>query len=145
MSAGTGVMHSEFNPSDTEALELLQMWVLPIRSGTEPRYEERSFPAAERRGRLRLVVSPDGRDGSLRIGQDASLYVGLLEDGESTSWDLGPGRRAWLHVGRGELNVNGTVLRKGDGAAITTESTLALQGNDQGWPKFPWLLQSDSG
>ncbi len=130
MSAGTGVLHSEFNASDTEVAELLQMWVFPRQDGQDPRYEQREFEEAERRGRLRLVVSPDGRDGSLTIGQDALLFVGLLDEGESAELELESGRQAWVHVGRGELAVNGTRLTRGDGAAVTGESSLTLTGRD---------------
>lgn len=130
MSAGTGVRHSEFNPSSTEQVELLQMWLLPAQDGTEPWWEQRVFGAEERRGRLRRVVSPDAADGALRIGQDARLFVGLLDGGESANLQLAPGRQAWIHVGRGEVTIDDQRLAKGDGAAIVGETSLALEGRD---------------
>ncbi len=129
MSAGTGVLHSEYNGSKEHPLHFLQMWITPARQGATPRYEQRDFPAAERRGRLRLVVSPDGRDGSLTIGQDVRLYAGLLDGAEKARHELAPTRVAWLHVARGKLRLDGEVLGPGDGAAIIDESALAL---DQG-------------
>ena len=130
MSAGTGVVHSEFNALDDRALHLLQMWVFPSERGTEPRYEQKAFSEADRRGRLRVVVSPDGRDGSLSIGQDACLYAGLLDDGERTTHDLGGERSAWIHVARGSLRLNGLELGPGDGAAVRDEHRLDLAGTD---------------
>ena len=129
MSAGAGVMHSEFNASETEPLHLLQMWVLPARPGGEPRYEQTAFPEEERRGKLRLVVSPDGRDGSLTIGQDARMYAGLLNGDETASHDFGDDRCGWLHVARGSLRLNGEELGPGDGAAIEGEA-MTLDGGD---------------
>ncbi len=126
MSAGTGVTHSEFSASDDE-LHFLQMWILPARTGTTPRYEQQEFPEAERRGRLRLVVSPDGHDGSLTIGQDVRLFAGLLDGAEAFSHELPNQRSAWLHVARGELTVNGYRLSAGDGAAIRDESILNFE------------------
>jgi len=128
MSAGTGVTHSEVNPSSDQTLELLQMWVIPARRGTEPRYDQRPFPAAERQGRLRLVVSPDGADGSITIGQDARLYASLLAAGEEAELALDPRRRGWLHVARGAVRANGTELGPGDGAAVQGEERLVLEG-----------------
>jgi len=132
MSAGSGVTHSEFNGSDRDRLHLLQMWVLPERTGTPPRYDRKRFPEAERRGRLRLLVSPDGRDGSIVIGQDVNLFGGLLRTGESVRQDLDPARSAWLHVARGRLKLNGTALEAGDGAGIRGESRLEVAGGDAG-------------
>ena len=126
MSAGTGVRHSEFNASRDEELHLLQMWVLPREQGYEPRYEQKAFPAEELRG-LRLVVSPDGRDGSLTIGADASLYAGTVAAGEENRLSLEPGR-AWLHVAKGSVRLNGEELAPGDGAAIEGETELAFEG-----------------
>lgn len=130
MSAGTGVLHSERNPSRTEGLHLLQMWVVPSEKGTRPSYDQRSFALAERVNRLRLVVSPDGRDGSIRIGQDAALYAGLLSKGARVEQELAPGRAAWLHVARGKIAINGQELGPGDGAAIQSESKIALDGRE---------------
>ena len=127
MSAGTGVMHSEFNPSRTEGLHFLQMWVLPARLRTRPRYEQKNFPETERRGRLRVVVSPDGHEGSLTIGQDASLHAGLLEAGTRIEHTLAVGRAAWLHVARGRIRLNGQPLAAGDGAGIERERDLLLE------------------
>jgi redox-sensitive bicupin YhaK (pirin superfamily) len=126
MSAGTGVMHSEYNASKTDPLHFLQMWVLPARVGTQPRYEQRAFPEAERRGKLRLVVAPDGTRGALTIGQDARLYVALLDGGERIEHALPADRAAWLHVARGRLRVNGEELGPGDGAALVDERELVL-------------------
>jgi len=127
MSAGSGVTHSEFNASDTEPLHLLQMWIFPRERGTEPRYEQKSFPAEQRRGRLRLVVSPDGAAGSLTMDQDARLWVGLLDSDQETRHELHPGRSAWLHVARGRLHLGDHELGPGDGAAIRG-TTLTLRG-----------------
>lgn len=128
MSAGRGVMHSEFNGSDHEDLHLLQMWIVASKKRTEPRYEQRAFTAAERTGSLRLVVSPDERDGSLRIGQDALLFSGLFAPGHTATHDLDRGRSAWLHVARGRISLNGLVLATGDGAGIRDEKRLELDG-----------------
>ena len=130
MSAGTGVRHSEVNPSQREHLALLQMWILPSKSGTEPRYKQKAFAEEDRRGRLRLVVSPDGRDGSLTIGQDTCLYAGLLSRGEATEQSLAPGRSAWVHVARGTVTLNGEKLGPGDGAGITKLEVLSFKGTD---------------
>jgi len=127
MSAGTGVTHSEFNGSRTEPVSLLQMWILPRDAGTEPRYEQRAFPVEERRGRLRLVVSPDGEDGALTIGQDARLFVGSLGSGDRTEHVLPSGRKAWIHVAEGRVRLNDSELAPGDGAAIEQESALVLE------------------
>jgi len=126
MSACTGVRHSEFNASADEELRLLQMWVVPEKNGTAPRYEQKTFSSAERQGRLRLVVSPDGADGSLTIGQDARLFAGLLAAGETTQHELPAGRSAWLHVARGRIQLDGELLGPGDGAGIRDETRLAL-------------------
>ena len=127
MSAGTGVLHSEFNGSKEHGLHFLQMWILPAKQATKPRYEQKDFPAAERRGRLRLVVAPDGKDGALTIGQDARLFVGLLDGAERVTHALAPGRAGWLHVARGELVANGQRLGPGDGAAVVDEKSLVLE------------------
>ena len=131
MSAGTGVLHSEYNASSAHVLHLLQMWVLPAERATKPRYEQKSFPAAERRGHLRLVVSPDGKDGSLTIGQDARLYAGLLDGPERVQLELAPGRVAWLHVGLGGLRANGEQLGPGDSAAILDVERLTLERGER--------------
>ena len=131
MSAGTGVMHSEMNPSRDEPVHLLQIWILPERRGLTPEYEQKSFPAEERTGTLRVVVSPDGRDGSLTIHQDASIYTTTLDDGQSVSHTLAPGRGAWVHVARGSVSVNGQPLETGDGAAIEEEREITLSGRGE--------------
>ncbi len=131
MSAGTGVTHSEFNASSTEVLHFLQMWILPREHGTRPRYEQKAFPPEERRGRLRLVVSPDGQDGSISVAQDAWLLAGLLASGEQMQHEVQTPRAAWLHVAGGRLKLNGLELSAGDGAAIRDESILTLQGLDE--------------
>src|SRR3954447_21276694 len=108
MSAGTGIRHSEFNPSPTEPVHLLQIWIMPERRGLPPEYEQKAFPEAERRGRWRLVASHDGRDGSVTVHQDVDLYATILGPGESAARPLRPGRYAWVQVARGAVTVNGT-------------------------------------
>jgi redox-sensitive bicupin YhaK (pirin superfamily) len=130
MSAGTGILHSEFNPSRTEPLHLLQIWLLPEESGLKPSYEQRHFAEAERRGRLRLVAAPGGRDGAVAIHQDVELYAGLLDAGESATHRLRPGRHAWVQVARGAVTLNGRPLQEGDGAAVSNEEVLELTGRD---------------
>jgi quercetin 2,3-dioxygenase len=128
MSAGTGVRHSEMNPSPAQWLHLLQIWIVPDRTGITPSYEQKMFEPAERQGRLRLVASPDGADGSVTIHQDVRLYASLL-DGEEVSHALDKGRHAWLHVARGNAVVNGIELKAGDGAAISDEQSLTIKGD----------------
>ena len=130
MSAGTGVLHSEMNPSRSEPVHLLQIWILPERRGIQPEYEQKTFPAEERKDTLRLVASHDGTDGSLKIHQDAKVFAATLTDGQLIAYDLPPGRYAWLQVARGTVDVNGQTLRAGDGAAIEDERTLTLRGRD---------------
>jgi redox-sensitive bicupin YhaK (pirin superfamily) len=129
MSAGTGVRHSEFNPSEDEPVHLYQIWIMPDRNGHTPSYEQRGFSSAERDGRLRLVASPDGRDGSVTIHQDATVYWGNLADGQEATHTLAPGRHAWVQVLRGFAVLNGQPLATGDGAAISDEETLGLRGD----------------
>jgi hypothetical protein len=126
MSAGTGVRHGEHNDSSTEPLHFLQIWILPERAGLPPGYEQRAFPEAERRGRLRLLASRDGRDGALTVHQDVALYGALLNAGESATHELAPGRHAWVQVARGRVTVNGATLGPGDGAALSDETSAAL-------------------
>ncbi len=128
MSAGTGIRHSEFNGSATAPVHFLQIWLLPDRPGHPPSYEQKAFPAEERRGRLRLVASPGGEGGSTTIHQDARVYAALLGGGQTASLELSPGRHAWVQVARGAVEVNGTRLEAGDGAAISEEARLALTG-----------------
>ncbi len=126
MSAGTGVMHSEFNGSKEEPVHFLQIWIVPDRAGHRPSYEQKAYPEAERRGRLRLVASPDGAEGSTTLHQDARVYATVLAPGERAEHALAAGRHAWVQVARGELALNGTALRAGDGAAVSDERALAL-------------------
>ncbi len=128
MSAGTGVRHSEKNPSRSEPVHLLQIWILPSQHGLTPSYEQKSFSDAEKHGHFRLVASPDGRDGSVLIHQDARLYATVLEAGQSVSYALPPGRYAWLQMARGSVDLDGTVLRAGDGAAAGEKGALKLTG-----------------
>ncbi|MCB9562985.1 MAG: pirin family protein [Kofleriaceae bacterium] len=130
MSAGTGVRHSEHNASRTAPLHFLQIWIMPDRAGHPPSYEQRAFPEAERRGALRLVASPDGADGSLTIHQDTRLYAGLLDGDEAATLALAAGRHAWVQVARGSVEVNGTRLGPGDGAALSGEREVRLTGGD---------------
>jgi redox-sensitive bicupin YhaK (pirin superfamily) len=132
MSAGTGVTHSEQNPSKTSPVHFLQIWLLPDRAGHPPGYEQRAYPLAERQGKLRLVASPDGADGSLTIHQDARLYTTTLADGEAVSHVVAPGRHAWLHVARGEVMLGDTPLAAGDGARTSDAGALELRGRGTG-------------
>jgi hypothetical protein len=128
MSAGTGVVHSEFNASREEPVHFLQIWLLPEQRGIAPGYEQKSFPAAERSGKLRVLASRDGRDGSVIIHQDATVYGTLLADGERVTYEPRPGRHAWVHVARGSVELNGTRLAAGDGAAVSDERAITLRG-----------------
>ncbi len=128
MSAGTGVLHSEFNHSKDEGVHLLQIWILPEKEGLQPSYEQKRFPAEEKRDRLRLVASPDARDGSVTVHQDVELYSALLDSGKSVTHELAPSRHAWLQVTSGAVEVNGTRVAAGDGAAISKESALKITG-----------------
>jgi len=130
MSAGTGIRHSEFNASATEPVHLYQIWLLPQERGLSPSYDQRSFAEQERRGRWQAVASPDGRDGSLRIHQDAVLSLALLEAGEQIEHRLRPDRHAWLQVLRGAVSVNGIPAAVGDGVAVGEESALAVQASE---------------
>ena len=131
MSAGTGVKHSEFNASQDEQAHLLQIWILPQRAGDQPGYEEKRFDDADKRGRLRIVASPDGRDGSVTIHSDASIYAALIDGAEQAALSLPAGRRAYVHVARGALTVNGEALAAGDAAMIVDAETVTLeQGRD---------------
>jgi len=127
MTAGTGVRHSEFNPSDTEWVHLYQIWLLPQRKGLEPSYEQMAVGEEDKRGRFRLVASPDGVDGSLTIHQDARLYLASLSPGDGVAHEIEPGRAAWLQVLRGSMNVLGHDLAAGDGVAVTEESAVSVQ------------------
>lgn len=126
MSAGTGVLHSEFNPSSDEVAHFLQIWIQPDRRGVEPSYEQKHFPLDQKRGRLRLVASPDGADGSVTIHQDARVYASVLDGPEEVTHRLAHGRRAYLHVARGSVELNGQTLSAGDGAKVDGEAELRL-------------------
>jgi redox-sensitive bicupin YhaK (pirin superfamily) len=130
MSAGTGIRHSEFNHSETEGVHLLQIWMLPERRGLAPRYDQKAFDAAARRGRLKLVAAHDAREGAVRIFQDIDLFAGNFDRGESAVHALKPGRHAWIQMARGSAAVNGTVLREGDGAALSDEPQIKIDGVD---------------
>ena len=130
MSAGSGVTHSEVNPSADRELHLLQIWLLPERVGITPSYEQKEFPAEERKGKLRLVASRDAREGSLTIHQDAELYTTTLA-GETVTHPFRPGRHGWLHVARGTAQVNGQPLAAGDGAAISDEPAVTISGDGE--------------
>lgn len=132
MSAGTGVAHSEFNASKTDPVHFLQIWIVPDRAGHAPGYEQKAFSTEERQGKLRLVASPDGRDGSLTIHQDATLRAGLLAAGETATYALPAGRSAYVHVARGTVTLNGERLGAGDAAAIEESGELVLTGVDAG-------------
>ncbi len=130
MSAGTGILHSEYNASDAEPVHFLQIWIVPEAQGLQPGYEQKAFAEEERRGRLRLVGSQDGRDGSLTINQDVDLYTALLAAGEEASLTLRAGRKAWVQVARGAVEVNGTALAAGDGAALAEEDAVAIHARE---------------
>jgi quercetin 2,3-dioxygenase len=130
MSAGTGVMHSEHNASDREQVHFLQIWIQPKFTGIRPGYEQKAFSDAEKRGRLRLVASPDGREGSVTIHQDAFVYSGLLAKGESVGHTLAPGRKGYVHLAKGTARLNGERLAAGDGAGVTGAGPLTLSTDD---------------
>jgi hypothetical protein len=127
MSAGTGVRHSEFNPSPTKGVHFLQIWIQPKAQGIQPSYEEKRFEASEKRGRLRLIASPDASDGSVLIHQDARVYAGLFNADESARLEFAPGRRVYVHLARGALTANGVALQAGDALQLTDTGTLSLQ------------------
>jgi redox-sensitive bicupin YhaK (pirin superfamily) len=128
MSAGTGVRHSEFNGSQNDPVHFLQIWLLPAENGITPSYEQKNFPVTERQRRLRLMASPDGREGSVRVHQDALVYDGLLSNRQNVSYELSANRHAWIHVVKGEIDVNGAVLQAGDAAAVSDETSVNLTG-----------------
>jgi redox-sensitive bicupin YhaK (pirin superfamily) len=128
MSAGTGVVHSEFNASKSDPVHFLQIWLVPAKTGIKPGYEQKRFTTEDKAGRLRLVASPDGRDGSVTVHADATLYAGLFAAGERAEVALAPGRHAWVHVARGHVRANGQALGGGDGLAITGEDKVVIEG-----------------
>jgi redox-sensitive bicupin YhaK (pirin superfamily) len=127
MSAGRGVQHSEFNGSNSEPVHFLQIWIMPNERGIESSYEERHFSAQERRGRLRLIASPDRAQGSLLIHQDARVYAGLFDAVETATLEVAPGRRLYLHVARGQISADGVTLAAGDALKLTDTSALLLR------------------
>jgi redox-sensitive bicupin YhaK (pirin superfamily) len=127
MTAGTGVLHSETNPSAAEPVHLYQVWLLPDRRGLRPGYEQRAFPPAGRHNQFQLVAAPDGRDGALVIHQDARVYLAELDAGREVRYTLEPGRHAWLQVARGTLECNGVTLAAGDGAALSAEGEIVVR------------------
>ena len=128
MSAGSGIRHSEFNASKTDPVHFLQIWIIPEKKGLTPGYEQKTFSTDDKRGKLRLVGSCDGRDGSVTIHQDVDLYATVLGDGEAITHDLKSGRKAWVQVARGAASLNGEELREGDGVAVETAGALTLTG-----------------
>jgi redox-sensitive bicupin YhaK (pirin superfamily) len=130
MTAGSGIRHSEFNPSTTESVHLLQIWIQPEKAALPPSYEQKTFPDAEKRGKLRLIASRNANDGSVKINQDAKLYVSLLKSGEEVAHDFEAGRYGWLQVARGAVEANGSKLNQGDGAAISNEKQLSIKATE---------------
>jgi len=128
MSAGTGVTHSEFNASKTNPVHLYQIWMVPEKRGLKPAYDQKNFTEAEKRGKLRLIASPDGREGSVQIRQDNELYATVLSEGDSVKHALKPDRHAYVQVARGSVKLNGKSLETGDGAAISAEKSVELTG-----------------
>ena len=131
MSAGTGVRHSEFNPSDSDPMRLLQIWILPECTGLAPSYEQRHFAEAERRGRLRLIASRDGREESVTVQQDADIYASVVAPGDELVHDVAGERGAWIQVVRGRLQVNGERLHEGDGATLEGPATATITGGGE--------------
>ena len=130
MTAGSGIRHSEFNPSQTEPVHLLQIWITPEKDALRPSYEQKSFPENEKQGKLRVIASRDAENGAVKINQDAKLYVTLLNPGEEVEHELGNGRHGWLQVARGAVELNGKKLSQGDGAAISDEKKLSIKGSE---------------
>ncbi len=129
MSAGTGITHSEFNHSQAELVHFLQIWILPDTEEVKPSYEQTYFPDEEKRGKLRLIASADGRDGSVTIHQDVNLYATLLEAGEEIMYSISSGRHVWLQVAQGKVIVNDNKLAHGDGLAVSNDSQLKVSGD----------------
>jgi len=131
MSAGTGIRHSEFNPSASDAVHFLQIWIVPNQKNVTPRYQQEHFDEASKRGKLRLIISPDGQDGSLSVYQDTKVYAGLFDGEESAQLELNPKRFGYLHVAKGDLEINGYRFSAGDGARIRKEPTLTFSKGNQ--------------
>jgi redox-sensitive bicupin YhaK (pirin superfamily) len=132
MSAGTGVTHSEYNASKSDPVHFLQIWLVPSERGIAPGYEQKAFKREAQKGRLQSVATPDGRDGSVTIHADAVLYAGSFDKGESGEVTLAPGRHAWVQVTQGQVRVNGHELKTGDGAALSDEPAVRVEGVDAG-------------
>ena len=131
MTAGRGIRHSELNPSNKEQVHLYQIWILPEKKGLEPSYEQKTFPAGEKQGKLRVIASRDAQDGSVKINQDAQLYVSLLQPGEEVEHQFAKNRHGWLQVARGSVELNGQKFSAGDGAAISDEQAIAIKATDK--------------
>lgn len=131
MSAGRGVAHSEFNHSHSALVHLLQIWIVPDRAGVTPRYQQTNFPVEQKRGKLRLIMSPDGADGSLGLYQDARVYAGLFDGSEQATLSLPENRYAYVHVARGSVTLNGVALSAGDGVRVRDERALTFADGDQ--------------
>jgi quercetin 2,3-dioxygenase len=131
MSAGTGISHSEYNASQTEAVHFLQIWIVPGKGGLQPGYEQRSFDLGKNSGSWTVVAAPDARDGAVTLHQNAELRVAVLSEGEALAHALEAGRRAWLQVARGKVSLNGATLNAGDGAAVTDEPVVNLKATEQ--------------
>jgi quercetin 2,3-dioxygenase len=132
MSAGTGVVHSEYNASRDDEVHFLQIWIQPNKRGVAPGYAQKTFGDADKRNQLRLVASPDGRDGSITIHADALVYAGIFGEGQHAELALAPDRHAWIHVAQGKVRINGNDLAAGDGVALTGESNVRFEGVDEG-------------
>jgi hypothetical protein len=131
MSAGTGIMHSEFNPSKTEPVHFLQIWIQPATMGTHSSYEQLGFQADEKKGRLKLLAGPQGGEGAAKINQDARVFAGELSKGDSLAYELGAQRHGWVQVIRGTVTVNGTSLGAGDAAAVSEEKRVSIEGESE--------------
>lgn len=129
MSAGTGIAHSEYNHSKKDLVHFLQIWIVPDQRGLQPRYDQKVYPDEEKRGQLRLIASPEGRDGSVMIHQDLNLYATLLDSGEQIEHQIDPKRHAWLQVVKGEASVNGLPIKTGDGVAISEMDKVVLEAH----------------
>lgn len=128
MTAGRGIRHSEHNPSASETVHLLQIWITPEKEGLDPSYEQKSFPESEKRGKLRLIASKDAASGSVKINQDAKLFVSLLAPGEEVTHEMNSKRHAWVQVAKGAVELNGLQMSQGDGAAVSSEQKLTVKG-----------------
>ena len=131
MSAGSGITHSEFNHSKSELVELLQIWIMPSEHGIKPTYDQKNYTVEERTGRLRLIASPDGSENSIQVIQDARVYATILKPGQSLTVEINPQRYSWVQVARGSVNLEGEVLKKGDGASATGLSKFTLKGVEE--------------